>query len=390
MMMTLSGGVRSYHQGVLTRPAPRDVVVAGLFLAWGVGEVVVSAVHGPPVITVGAAVFTTVPLAWRRRAPATAGVLAALGVALKTAAGVNMEGLALLAAVFFAAYSAGRHLPTRRAPVIVGVMVALVWSVLWRVPGTGPYDWVFALMWIGGPGLAGAVFRSQLARAARLADRAARAEVQREEHARQAVRMERDRIARDMHDTVAHAVSVMVLQAGAVRSRLPQELASERLALDQCEETGRRTIADLRRMLGLLRADDGADLEPQPTLAQLEALVEESRRLGLSVTLQREGVQPSLDPSAEVSAYRIVQEALTNVRKHAGASTAQVLLRFADGQVHVRVTDDGVQGQAAADRPEGYGLLGIRERVELYGGRMSTRRTDHGFVLDAFIPAVTS
>lgn len=381
--------------------------MAALFLAWAVGEVVVGAVQGPVAVTVAAGVLTTVPLAWRRMLPATAGVLASVGVAFKTVLGVNMEGLALLAAVFFGSYSAGRHLPARRALVTVGVMVALVWSVLWRVPGTGLYDWVFALMWIGGPGLAGAVFRDQLTRAARLADRAARAEVQREEHAREAVRLERDRIARELHDTLAHAVSVMVLHAGAVRSRLPEELASERAALDQCEVTGRRSIADLRRMLGLLRHDDGTDLEPQPRLTQLDALVEESRRLGLRVTVRREGAPTRLDPSVEVSAYRIVQEALTNVRKHARASTAQVLLRFQDGEVQIRVADDGTAkssagegtvawevgggpAQAATGGTDGYGLLGIRERVELYGGRMSTRRTVDGFVLEASLPAVAS
>lgn len=375
---------------MVPRPDLRDALVAAAFLVWGVAEVVVEAVHGPPTVTVGAAVVTAVPLAWRRQAPVVAGVGSALGVALKTGAGVTMEGLALLTAVFFASYSAGRHLPTRRATVTVGTMVALVWTVLWRVPGTGPYDWVFALIWVGGPGLAGAVFRHQLERAARLADRAARAELQREEHARRAVRCERDRIAREVHDTVAHAVSVMVLQAGAVRSRLPEEFASERSALDQSEETGRRSIADLRRLLGLLRDDEGTNLEPQPTLGQLEALVEESRRLGLVVTLQTEGVLPAVDPSVEVSAYRIVQEALTNVRKHASASAVQVLLRFADGQVHIRVADDGAPAPAADERPDGFGLLGIRERVELYGGRMTARATAQGFVLDASLPAAAS
>jgi signal transduction histidine kinase len=269
-------------------------------------------------------------------------------------------------------------------------MVALVWSVLWRVPDTGPYDWVFTLIWVGAPGLAGGVFRHQLERAAVLADQAARAEVQREQDVRRAIRHERDRIAREVHDTVAHAVSVMVLQAGAVRSRLPDGFDSERAALDRCEETGRRSIADLRRLLGLLRDAEDTDLEPQPTLRRLDALVEESRRLGLDVALRTEGVPAALDPSVEVSAYRIVQEALTNVRKHARASTAEVLVRFADGEVHIRVADDGSPDPAAWERRDGYGLLGIRERVELYGGRMSARPTAQGFVLDASLPAAAS
>lgn len=378
---------------MVLRPPARDVFVAAGFATWGVAEVAVGAVSGPRLLDVIVAVATAAPLAWRRAAP-TLLVLCSAAVAVKTGAGVNMDGLALLSAVFVASYSAGRHLPRRHSWPVVCTMVGLIWAVLWRVPDTGIYDWVFAAIWIGGPGIAGAVFRGQLARAERLGQRAARAEIEREEHARAAVRSERDRIAREMHDTVAHAVSVMVLQTGAVRSRLPQELAAERDALDRCEETGRHAIADLRRLLGLLRDDvDGsgqtAEIAPVPTIARLDDLASESRALGLDVVLEVAGDLPALDPSIEVSAYRIVQEALTNVRKHAGASRATVVVGHADGEVHIQVSDDGPgQGgsKGSAAPASGYGLLGIRERVELYGGRLSTRRTSDGYVLDAALP----
>lgn len=374
---------------MVPRPAARDLLVAALFAAWALTEVLVGAVSGPRVVDLATALLATVPLVWRRSAPALSGLVCAAGAALKTGLAVNMDGMAMLTAVAFASYSAGRNLPTRRAVGVVAVMIALVSAVLWRVPDTGLYGWVFVAIWIGGPGAAGAVFRAQLERAARLAARAARAEVQREEHAREAVRVERDRIAREMHDTVAHAVSVMVLQTGAVRSRLPEDLASERTALDQSAETGRRAIADLRRLLGLLRSDDEVDrVEPQPTLGQLDALVTESRRLGLDIDLQVEGDWPTLDPSLEVSAYRIVQEALTNVHKHAHASTATILLRYATGQVHISVTDNGTSDPRSD--AEGFGLLGIRERVEVYGGRLSAHRNGQGFVLDASLPTVAS
>lgn len=370
-----------------TRPTVRDLLVAGAFAAWAVIEVFVGTVSGSWSIDLSTALVATVPLAWRRSAPALSGLACTAGVFVKTGLAVNIDGMAMLTAVFFASYSVGRNLPTRRAVAVIGVMVALVWSVMWRVPDTGFYTWVFAAIWIGGPGFAGAVFRAQLERAARLAARVARAEAQREEHARAAVRAERDRIAREMHDTVAHAVSVMVLQTGAVRSRLPEELTSERTALDQSAQSGRQAITDLHRLLGLLRSDDEvARVEPQPTLGQLDTLVEESRRLGLDVDLQVEGDWLTLDPSVEVSAYRIVQEALTNVRKHARASSAQILLRFADGQLHITVTDDGTDAPDSGS--EGFGLLGIRERVEVYGGQLSAHRNGHGFVLDASLPTV--
>lgn len=377
-------------------PDLRDELTAGAFVAWALGEIALGAVSGPWPVDAVAAVVATVPLAWRRSRPEVAAV-SALAVAAKSALGLPLDGMALLTALFVASYSLGRHLPARRGGTLVVAMVAAVCATLWRVPATGVYDWMFAALWIGGPGAAGAVLRHQLVRAAALAERAARADLLREEHVRAALDAERDRIARELHDTVAHAVSVMVLQAGVVRGRLPDQLSEEREALGGCEETGRRAIADLRRMLGLLRSDRGtADLAPQPTLARVDSLLAESRRLGLDVRLDVRvhggGEPPALEPSMEASAYRIVQEALTNVRKHSLATAATVTLEYAPDRLRVTVADNGRPRVRAQRDHRGFGLLGIRERVDLYQGTFSAGpRGDAGFVVEATLPtAVTA
>jgi signal transduction histidine kinase len=229
-------------------------------------------------------------------------------------------------------------------------------------------------------------------RAAPAAAGAARAEIAREQHARAAVAEERARIARELHDTVAHAVSVMVLHAGAVRSRLPEELRSEREGLTRTEDAGRHAIGELHRMLGVLRdqhdvQDQGALAAP-PTLTRLDELLEASRRTGLTVHLTIEGEPPDLTRSSravDLSAYRILQEALTNVRKHARATTVWVRIAYGDGGIRLRVVDDGV-GTVDGVRT-GHGLVGIRERVEVFGGelRVTTPRSG-GYQLEVALP----
>ena len=364
-----------------------DVVVAAAFAVWAIGEVATHAVAGPPLRNAVTGLLATLPLVLRRRRPEVAGLLCALGVMVKTGMSGDMDGLAMLSAVFLASYSAGRHLPARRSIWVVGAMVAMVWAVLWRPTDTGVYDWVFAAIWIGAPGLAGGVFRDQLRRSAHAADRAARAELTSEVRAQEAVRAERDRIAREMHDTVAHAVSVMVLQTGAVRSRLPDHLARERTALAETEHTGRRAITDLHRLVGLLREDEEETVNPQPTLAGLVELVNQTRAFGIEVEQRTEGELDALDVATQVSTYRIVQEALTNVRKHAsGVRQVGVRLRCLPSEVTVEVTDDGRRARDAATS-KGYGLLGVRERVELYGGVLSAGpEASGGYRLAASLP----
>jgi signal transduction histidine kinase len=317
------------------------------------------------------------------------------GLAFKTAWGLQLDGLAMLSALLVASYSVGRHEPVRRAAATTGLVLVLAWLSLFGLPPADqtPANYPFVGLWVCGPAVAGAALAHQVRRASDAAVRAARAEMAREQHARSAVVEERVRIARELHDTVAHAVSVMVLHAGAVRSRLPGGLASEREALARSEDAGRRAIAELRRMLGVLRSESGfgksgaSTVEPPPTLAELDGLLEESRRTGLEVHLTIDGSRVALEPAVEVSAYRIIQEALTNVRKHAHARSACVQLGFVGDGLRLRVADDGVGASDVAG--DGLGLAGIRERVEVYGGDLRVSSPESGgFVLEVSLPEV--
>jgi signal transduction histidine kinase len=237
---------------------------------------------------------------------------------------------------------------------------------------------LFVIAWLAGYGLRGRAAQAEAAE-----QRAARAERDREVAARIAVAEERARIARELHDIVAHAVSVMVLQTGAVRHRLPA--SADREALVEVEKTGRAALTEMRRLLGALREDESLELAPQPGLGTLDALVEAFRRSGLPVEVRVDGEQVPLPRALDLSAYRIVQEGLTNALKHARASRAEVVLRYDGDELRIEVRDDGAGG--ASDDGLGHGLVGIRERVKIYGGSMSAGRVNGGgFVLSTRLP----
>jgi signal transduction histidine kinase len=240
---------------------------------------------------------------------------------------------------------------------------------------------VFAIGWILGFALRE---RDQQAEAAEA--RAAQAEREREAAARLAVAEERARIARELHDVVAHAMSVMVLQVGAVRHRLPEELEQDRDALRDVERAGRTALTEMRRLLGAMRSDDDdLELAPQAGLGSLEPLLEEVRRAGLPVDLHVEGEPYPLPAALDLSAYRIVQEGLTNALKHARAGRADVTVRYAPAELRIDVHDDG-HGLKATDGL-GHGLVGIRERVSLFGGDMSAGSGNGGgFTLSTRLP----
>ena len=240
----------------------------------------------------------------------------------------------------------------------------------------------FAIAWLVGFALRE---RAEEAEAAEV--RAAQAERDRESAARVAVAEERARIARELHDVVAHAMSVMVLQVGAVRHGMPDSEAEDREALRNVEQAGRTALAEMRRLLGAMRNEgDRPDLVPHPGMHDLEALVDDVRAAGLDVHLQVYGEPVALSPGLELSAYRILQEGLTNALKHARAHHAEVAVRYADTELAVEVRDDG-DGIAAPTDSLGHGLVGIRERVKIYGGDMSAGATDAGgFLLEARLP----
>jgi len=267
------------------------------------------------------------------------------------------------------------------AIVIVGAAI-VVSNDPHREPGNFVFvPAVFVIAW-----LAGFALRARAIQADAAEQRAAHAERERESAARVAVAEERARITRELHDIVAHSVSVMVLQVGAVRHQLPDALAEDKDALQNVEQAGREALAEMRHLLGALPdGDREVELAPQPGLDGLAALAEKVRLAGLPVRVHAEGQPFPLPRALDLSAYRIVQEGLTNSLKHAGASHADVTVRYAADGLQLEVRDDGA-GRTTADG-RGRGLVGIRERVKIYGGEMHAGEAPGGgFVLDAHLP----
>jgi signal transduction histidine kinase len=258
--------------------------------------------------------------------------------------------------------------------------------ITYNTPEASPGDYVFTPLLFGIGWLAGYALRERSTQAEAAELRATRAEWEREAAARIAVAEERARIARELHDVVAHAVSVMVLQVGAVRHKLPSALDEDREALSRVEQAGRMALIEMRRLLGAMRREgDGLDLAPQPGLDALDSLVDEVGRAGLPVRLHVEGDRFPLPRALDLSAFRIVQEGLTNALKHARASRADVTVHYEPDELRIEVRDDG-QGPAANDGL-GHGLVGIRERVKIYGGEMTTgSASGGGFVLSTRLP----
>ncbi len=232
------------------------------------------------------------------------------------------------------------------------------------------------------------VVRERDARADALVARADVLEREQELRIREAAELERATVARELHDVVAHKVSVMVVQAGAERSILDPAATSTEETLRTIEATGREALVELRRLLGVLRSGESQSLVPQPTLADVDALVAQVRDTGLDVELSIEGEPRRLAPGVELSAFRIIQESLTNVLKHAGGARAFVALRFDTDELEIEVRDEG--GSAGAPGPgTGHGLLGIRERAALLGGRVDAGPTRDGYAVRAWLPAGT-
>ncbi|HSS81222.1 MAG TPA: histidine kinase [Gaiellaceae bacterium] len=266
------------------------------------------------------------------------------------------------------------------------VVIAGAGIVVYEIPGHSAAELIFipvefTIAWLAGFALRE---RAEQAEAAEL--RAAVAERERDAAARVAVAEERARIARELHDIVAHAVSVMVLQVGAVRHNLPDGQDEDGEALKGVERAGRTALAEMRRLLSAMRTEgDEAELVPQPGLDGLDSLLEEVGRAGLPVQLRIEGDASPLPRAIELSAYRIVQEGLTNALKHAGATKADVVVRYEPHALQLEVRDDGL-GSTTSDGL-GHGLVGIRERVKIYGGEMRAGAANGGgFVLSTRLP----
>jgi signal transduction histidine kinase len=264
--------------------------------------------------------------------------------------------------------------------VLVGIVI-----VVYNIPGETASDLVFIPLRFVVAWVAGYALRERAEQAEAAEERAFHAELEREATARIAVAEERTRIARELHDIVAHAVSVMVLQVGAVRHKLPAASEDHDL-LRGVERAGRTALAEMRRLLAAMRREgDEAELSPQPGLDGLDSLLDEVSRAGLPVELHVDGTPLPLPRGIDLSAYRIVQEGLTNALKHAHASDADVTVRYRPDELEIEVRDNG-QG-SATNGGLGHGLIGIRERVMIYGGKMTAgTAVGGGFVLTTRLP----
>ena len=256
------------------------------------------------------------------------------------------------------------------ARIGLAIVVGGAAIVVYNDPTSGVGDVFFTSLSFAIAWLIGYALRERTERTVAAEERAARAERDREAAARVAVAEERGRIARELHDVVAHAVGVMVLQVGAVRHRMPTADTETREALENVEKAGRTALAEMRRLLGAMRRDDEqAELAPQPGVADLDRLLDDVRAAGLAVLLRVHGDPVALPPGLDLSAYRIVQEAVTNTLKHAQAHQADVEVTYQPADLLVEIRDDG-QGPSASDGL-GHGLVGMRERVKIFGGDMS-------------------
>ncbi|HEV2060015.1 MAG TPA: sensor histidine kinase [Solirubrobacteraceae bacterium] len=290
-------------------------------------------------------------------------------------------------ALLLACYSLGAHASLRTAATgLVLVLAPLLAFALWQDKGLD--DFLFLGTIFAGIWASGRLVRSRRGLAAQLADRAVLLEHERDQQAILAAAAERNRIARELHDVVAHCVNVMVLQAGAERRVLGNGRPETVETLQAIEHTGRQALGELRRLLGIVRAE-GEDpaLEPQPTLAELHTLVEHARRAGLDAKLRVEGEPRPLPPGLELSGFRIVQEAVTNTLKHAAATSATVTVRYRPGALELEITDDGAGVPDHDKTGGGHGLIGMHERVAIFDGTLDAGpRAGGGFRVSVRLP----
>jgi signal transduction histidine kinase len=320
-------------------------------------------------------------LAWRRRAPLTVATIVSAAVATASLLGYWPEFVAML---WIAVYSAAAYTERDRL-VRVLLPVALLTSVAISIGER----WDRGLNWVeilsdlivtfGVPILLGRMTFNRRRRIVR----------DREFATREAVAAERAAIARELHDVVAHHMSVMVVQAGAARAVSESDPAATAEALRQIEASGRTGLTEMRRLLEVLKAEeDGNGRAPQPGLARLSELVDAMRASGLPVEAVVEGSPRPLQPGVDLSAYRIVQEALTNALRHAGGASARVVVRYDPGAVELEVADDGPGPPEDPKASGGHGLIGMRERVQLFGGELEAGpRPGGGFLLRARLPS---
>ncbi|MGH7666309.1 MAG: sensor histidine kinase [Candidatus Dormibacteria bacterium] len=331
----------------------------------------------------------TLPLGRRRQHPFAIFLLVGVAALLHVALGYNND-FAVTFAVLLALFSVAEHSSRRRAAtaaLLVALLLPVSFGLDWShqhqvVLSDIPYNYgLFISAWVLGDD-----FRQRRIRLSELKERAARVESEQAVRLDQAAEHERRRIARELHDVIAHSVAVMVLQAGAARRIAAQQPGAAVQALGDIERIGRDAMGETRRLLGLTRSTPQDSLPaPQPRLADLEPLLELTRKAGIEVELRIQGEPRRLPEGLELSAYRIVQESLTNAIRHSDARSASVLVEYRPGELRLQVSDDG-HGSPVGDG-SGHGLIGIRERVALFGGTVDASPQDgHGWRVSARLP----
>ncbi len=352
---------------------------------------------------------TALPLLARRTAPLAAGL--AVGVVAVATLPWDAVTPTVSAAMLIAVYSAGAYAERGRGVTVLAVMavVTMIYVVAYADQDlyAAGYDAAFTILGLVGVWGIGRTLRTRRLYTAELEDRTSRLERTRAAEVRVALADQRSQIARELHDVVAHHVSVMTVQAAGARRALDRHPESTREALMSIESTGRAALSEMRRIVGVLRGPDidpsaepagGSDavgeasLSPQPGLRDLSVLADQVRAAGVPVRVVVTGDDVDLPAGVDLTAFRIVQEALTNTLKHAGPSAAEVRVDYAPHVVAIHVCDDG-RGLAAAldDHRPGHGLVGMRERVALYGGSVTVGpRSGGGFEVRARIPFDTA
>jgi signal transduction histidine kinase len=365
------------------RPPRRDdALIAAALAVPSLIQVLVAPI-APRAVGVLIALACTVPLAWRRTYPAAAALVGTATWCLHT------DGFIVLGyvAAFLLFYSLGAHDPKDRRVIAVCAFALVAGAIGTTQSHPVLYEYVTTFCIVVGPTLVGRLARRQREQAERLRDLTEHLERERERTAHLAVDEERARIARELHDVVAHGLSVIAIQSDAAEAALDRDPALARAPLHAIRASAGEALGDMRRLLGVLREDqDGNELTPQPGLAQLDALIERARGAGVKVALREEGVRRELPASLDLSAYRILQEALTNVRKHARGAAAEVQLDWLPEELRLHVEDrgPGANGTAPGD---GHGLVGMRERVKVHGGELRAgTRDEGGFAVHATLP----
>jgi signal transduction histidine kinase len=355
-------------------------VGAGLFEVWAIG-LEPYWVSVPSILVQGGAV------AWRQRAPLVALVTATVAMFVGTAAGVPLHAAIVpIAIALVLVYSVGQHEPRSRAAFGLVVVLCGVHGAMQLAVANGEDypigDRVFVTLFVVAPWLVGRALHGRAREVEELADRAARLERERQA----ALAEERARIARELHDVIAHSLGVIVVQAGAGETVAVKQPEHAREVLHSIQQLGRQSLGEMSRLVGVLR-DGGEEvgLAPQPGLVDLPALVAQTRASGLDATFSVTGTPVDVAPGLDVAAYRIVQEALTNTRKHASATLATVTVHHTPEELTIEILDDGTG--SANGSGGGHGIIGMRERAALYGGTFEAGpRPDRGYAVRAVLP----